>query len=70
MIRSNPNIKGLDIFGFMYLLTAYADDTTFFPKDLKSVHEIFKTFDLFSKYSGLKTNISKCHLPKSHCKQK
>ena len=27
MIRSNPNIKGLDIFGFMYLLTAYADDT-------------------------------------------
>ena len=62
MIRSNPNIKGLDIFGFMYLLTAYADDTTFFPKDLKSVHEIFKTFDLFSKYSGLKANVSKCEI--------
>ena len=30
MIRSNPNIKSLNIFNFNYLYTAYADDTTFF----------------------------------------
>ena len=62
MIRNNPNIKGLEIFGLNYLLTAYADDSSFFPKDLKSVHEIFNTFSLFSKYSGLKANVSKCEI--------
>ena len=62
MVRNNPNIKGLDILGFVYLLTSYADDATFFPKDTKSVHEIFNTFNLFSKYSGLKANISKCEI--------
>ena len=30
MIKSNPNIKGLNIFNSNYLYTAYADDTTFF----------------------------------------
>ena len=30
MIKSNPNIKGLNIFNHNYLYIAYADDTTFF----------------------------------------
>ena len=30
MIKSNPNIKGLNIFNSNYLYTAYANDTTFF----------------------------------------
>ena len=62
MIRNNPNIHGLDILGLIYHLTSYADDATFFPKDINSVHEIFNTFNLFSKYSGLKANISKCEI--------
>ena len=27
MIKSNPNMKGLNIFNYNYLYTAYADDT-------------------------------------------
>ena len=53
MVRKNPKIQGLNILGFNYLLTSYADDTTFFIKDEKSAIEIFNTFDIFSKYSGL-----------------
>ena len=62
MIRSNPKIEGLDILGFTYLLTSYADDTTFFIKNESSAIEIFKTFEFFSKYSGLKVNKSKCEI--------
>ena len=62
MIRSNPKIEGLDILGFTYLLTSYADDTTFFIKNESSAIEIFKTFESFSKYSGLKVNKSKCEI--------
>ena len=62
MIRNNPNIEGLDILGFKYLLTSYADDTTFFIKNESSAKEIFKTFEIFSKYSGLKVNKSKCEI--------
>ena len=34
----------------------------FFIKDEKSAIEIFNTFDIFSKYSGLKINKSKCEI--------
>ena len=40
--------------------TMYADDSTFFLKDEKSVIELMKTFDIFSTFSGLRTNKSKC----------
>ena len=33
MIKSNSNIKGLNIFNHNYLYSAYADDTTFFLND-------------------------------------
>ena len=56
------NINGLDIFENTFLYTAYADDTTFFLKDEKSVIELMKTFDIFSTFSGLKSNKSKCEI--------
>ena len=62
MIRSNSNIHPLRIIDFEFLLTAYADDTTFFVADLNSVHEIFTTFNQFSVYSGMSINMSKCEL--------
>ena len=40
IIKSNPNIKDLNIFNYNYLYTAYADDTTFFLNDHKSVREL------------------------------
>ena len=54
MVRTNPNIKGLNIFDFKYLLTSYADDTTFFIENQNSAIEIFNTSDKFSTFSGLK----------------
>ena len=58
----NDNISGLNIFENTFLYTAYADDTTFFLKDKKSVKELMKTFDIFSTFSGLKPNKSKCEI--------
>ena len=53
MIRSNKDIKGIHILEYIFKLSAYADDATFFIK------ELFATFNLFSSYSGLRLNKSK-----------
>ena len=45
---SNYSINSLRIHDFVYLLSAYADDTTFFVSDLDSVKAILVTFDNFS----------------------
>ena len=45
-----------------FLHTAYADDTTFFLENKESVEELVKTLTLFSFFSGLKPNISKCEI--------
>ena len=62
MVRSNNSINPLRILDFVYLLSAYADDTTFFVSDLDYVKAIFVTFDNFSLFSGMKINLSKCEL--------
>ena len=62
MVRSNNSINPLRILDFVYLLSAYADDTTLFVSDLDSVEAIFDTFDNFSLFSGMKINLSKCEL--------
>ena len=62
MVRSNKSINPLRILNFEYLLSAYADDTTFFVSDLDSIQAIFVTFDNFSLFSGMKINLSKCEL--------
>ena len=62
MVRSNRLIEGLKILNFEHKLTAYADDSTFFLKNEASVLELLKTFEIFSKYSGLLLNKSKCEL--------
>ena len=62
MVRLNPNIKGLELLGFNFLLTSYADDTTFFIDSITSASEIFNTFTNFSTFSGLKINKSKCEI--------
>ena len=37
LIKTNSKIKGLDIYGHNLLYTAYADDSSFFFKNKKSV---------------------------------
>ena len=60
MVRSNPNTDGIKILDFLYNLTSYIDDTTFFLKNEKSAQQVFATFLVFSKYSGLNINRPKC----------
>ena len=62
LVRNNKDIKGLNIFDHLFLYTAYADDTTFFLESKESIEELVKTFTLFSSFSGLKPNISKCEI--------
>ena len=61
-IKENKEIKGLDIFRSECLYSAYAEDTTFFLKDLSSIRELLKVINSYSGYSGLKPNISKCEV--------
>ena len=55
-------IKVLFLFDYEFLYTAYADDTTFFLTNEKSVMEVMKSFDNFCLFSGLKVNRSKCEI--------
>ena len=62
LIKNNSCIEGLEIFDHIFLYSVYADCTTFFVKNVESVEEIIKVFDLFSKFLGLKSNLTKCEL--------
>ena len=44
------------------MYTAFADDSTFFLNDLLSVKNLIDTFTVFSLFSGLKANFSKCEI--------
>ena len=59
MIRKSRSIKGVNICGHVFNIVAYADDTTVFCRDLRSVQLVREAFDKFSKYSGLKLNSTK-----------
>ena len=61
-IKTNNNIEGLNIFNHNFLYTAYADDTTFFIKNVNSATEIIKMFDYFPLFSGLNINKTKCKI--------
>ena len=62
LVRNNKDVKGLNIFDHLFLYTAYADDPTFFLEHKESIEEVVKAFTLFSSFSGLKPNISKCEI--------
>ena len=62
LIKTNPDIKGLQFFSHTFLYSAYADDTTFFLRNEKSATEVIKTFEKFSLYSGIKINNAKCEI--------
>ena len=58
-IKENKKIKVFNIFNHTFLYKAYTDDT-FFLKDKESLIEVMKVFDIFSSFSDLKPNKSKC----------
>ena len=62
LIKNDPNIKGIDIFEYCYLYTAYADDTTFFLKDENYIVHLSEKFKLFCYFSELKPNTTNVKL--------
>ena len=59
LIKNKVDIKSIDLFDHIFLFTAYADESTFFLKDISSVKMLVETFKEFSCFSGLKWNIAK-----------
>ena len=59
LIKENSRIKGLTIFDHCYLYSTYADDKTFFLKDINSIKEMVNSFHIFSRFSGFRPNLSK-----------
>ena len=53
LIKSKDNINGIDLYDYSFLFTVYADDSTFFLKDIASVRILVDTFKVFSCFSGL-----------------
>ena len=50
LIKSKPEIEGMTIFDYNYLYSAYADDTTFFLKDIISVKHMVDTSNFFRTF--------------------
>ena len=62
LIKNNEKIQGLDILNYRFLYSAYADDSTFFLRNIDSVIEVARTFKEFSSFSDLSPNMSKCEI--------
>ena len=60
--KSNPKVKGLNIFKHEFFYTAYADDTTFFLKDRNFIIELMSELNTISNFSRLKPNKTKCEI--------
>ena len=58
LIKSEDNINNIDLYDYSFLFTAYADDSTFFLKNIASVRILVDTFKVFSCFPGLKPNIN------------
>ena len=61
LVKSNELIQGLDILN-CFLYSAYADDCTFFPRNIDSLKELARAFKQFSFFSDLSPNMSKCEI--------
>ena len=61
-IRSNENIHGLKFFGYEFKLSAFADDVSYFLKDINSVKELLKLLEQSSQFTSLKVNYGKSEI--------
>ena len=61
-VRENENIHGIVIFGFEFKISAFADDASFFTKDLASVGHLCRLFNTFAQFSTSKINCEKSEL--------
>ena len=61
-IKNDSSIKGIEFFDYAFLCKAYADDSTFFLKDLASVKNVLDRFSYYSNYSSFKPEFYKCEI--------
>ena len=62
LIKKNEKTHGLDILHYRFLYSAYADDSTFFLRNIDSVMELARTFKEFLYFSDLSPNMFKCEI--------
>ena len=62
IINNNKDIKSLKILGNTFLYIAYADDATFFLRNLGSIKGLLNKISLYSSFLALKPNLSKCEV--------
>ena len=58
-IRKDENIKGITIENNEIKLSGYADDISYFCKNIVSAQNVIKKIEIFSKVSGLEINKTK-----------
>ena len=59
MIRKNKNIEGIEIGKTEFKIAQYADDSTIFVRNTKSIKELIYVLKRFEKEAGLKLNLKK-----------
>ena len=62
LIKYHEKIQRLDILNYSFLYSAYADDSTFFLRNIDSVMELTKPLKGFSSFFNLIPNMSKCEI--------
>ena len=53
LIKNTEKIQGLHILNYRFLYSSFADDSTFFLRNIDSVKELASTFKEFSSFSDL-----------------
>ena len=61
-VRTNPDNKGLTLFGYELKLTSFADDVSYFLQDLKSIKELLWLLKYSEQFISLKVNYEKSEI--------
>ena len=61
-VCTNPDIKGLTLFGYELKLTSFADDMSYFHQDLKSIKELLWLVKYSEQFTSLKVNYEKSEI--------
>ena len=61
-VRTNPDIKGLTLFGYELKITSFADDVSYFLQDLKSIKELLRLLKYSEQFTSLKVSHEKSEI--------
>ena len=59
----------VSIFENTHLYTAFADNSTFFLKNLNSINKLLNKIQIFSSFTALNPSLNKCEIPGSALKR-